>query len=356
MAFTSSLPKIDLPFSMEMAINFYIESKLTEGKMPIKIISLISTDLFVHLLEENMMKFDDVNFDYTTIEETETASLTRFHMKRKLPVNELEDTFFVYQNGNIVFIITCADKLFINSGIFYIAKKMYPRVIISYITSEDIENILELFESSKKQDLFYRNAVRKKLFGKKETDIKYKYGPYKEAFNEARLNGLWIDRIEISSKDETYHFELSRDGVVKILRGFFRDYFLIFRYISYKYKDKFDFFSNRSREYMPDYSVRPIKLPFYSSIFYEKTIREQFVEVIGKYPHCNYSVNYIGNPHFHVNIFDKLDYSVFTVKSYSSDSIIITPQISTTEAALMRFTKHLLDNFRETDFVNFDGD
>ena len=189
MAFPASLPKIDLPFSMEGAINFFIESKLTGGKTPIKIISLISTDSFTHLLEENMLRFEDVEFDYSIIEETQNASLTRFKMKRKLPVNELEDTFFVYQNGNIVFIITCADKLFVDSGLLYISKKMYPKVIISYITSEDIENVLELFESSKKNELFYRTIVRKKLFGKKETGIQYKYGPFREAFS---VFGLWI--------------------------------------------------------------------------------------------------------------------------------------------------------------------
>ena len=195
--------------------------------------------------------------------------------------------------------------MFIDSGIFYLAKRLYPKVIISYIKSSDIESILDNFSESKKIKLFYTSVVRKKLFGRRETDIKYKRGIYKEAFVEARTIGLWIDRIEIYSEEDRYGFELSRDGIVKILEGFFRDYFMIFEYIAYKYVDKLDFFSNRSREFIINHELRPLKLPFETNLFYEKEIREQFLNMIGNYTECNYSVEYMGNPHLHVIIFDE---------------------------------------------------
>ena len=88
-------------------------------------------------------------------------------------------------------------------------------------------------------------------------------------------------------------------------------------------------------------------------MFDDPSIRTKFIDMIEKYTFCNYSIEYVGNPHIHINIVDTLDYSSFSVKTYSANSLIISPQVRTTEAALLRFSSFLVNHFREITMEDF---
>jgi hypothetical protein len=97
--------------------------------------------------------------------------------------------------------------------------------------------------------------------------------PFKDAFLKAESLGQWIDSIEIYSENREYQFTLSRDGVVKIQRGSFKEIYPILLNISRLFKEKVDFIKNRSREIQSNYEVKPIQVTFEKDIFSDKLKR-----------------------------------------------------------------------------------
>jgi len=345
---------IGIPIEIQITLNKYMEDILKSRKQ-IKIITIISKESYIDLFKKSLNYYDVQEWDYKELCKNNEFILSIFKVKRRLYKHTVDNNFLVLQRGQIAYLITGGSRQFINSAIYYITKRLFPKVIIAYITSSEIYELLEYFSQYIDNELYYKNEVKKRMFGLRVTDVGYRPGKrkkrltlFKDAFLEARREGLWIDKITVFSENYEFYFDVSRDGILKIRSGMFINYYPLLLKVGDKYIDRMKFYENRSRMDQPYYNLKPIKLPFENKIFQEEDIREQFIDVIKEYAHCQYSIIYKGNPHIHINMIDKIDNSMFSVKTYYSDSLLISPQAITSEAALIRFTKHLLEKFRES--------
>lgn len=351
---------IGIPIEIQITLNKYIEEILQQPRKQVKIITIISKESYVDIFKNSLDNFDVVDWDYKELYRENNFTFSRFDIKRTLYKHIINGNFLVVQKGKVAYIITGESGKFITSGINFITKRLFPKVIIAYLTSSEIYNLLQYFGRHIEKKLYYKNEVKKRMFGKRQTDVGYMIGKskkrlslFEEAFKKAHRDNLWIDKITIFSEDYEYYFDLSRDGVLKIKMGTFGEYYPLLLKIGEIYLDRMKFYENRGRMNQPHLEINPIKLPLEDKLFMEEDIREQFIEVIKNYTNCQYSIVYSGNPHIHVNIIDKIDNSMFSIKTYYSDSLIISPQVKTSEASLIRFTKHLLENFRESNAQNF---
>jgi hypothetical protein len=348
---------LDFPFENQMYINQYLKEIREKKRSQIKIIPMIANESISSLLKSVSTDEFDV-FKIKEYNRNDLNYVAKINLARNLLVNYIIDDFLICQKGNMIYIFTSGGELFINSGINYLIKQFYPSIIMGYITSKNIFDLLTFFSDYVELDLYHKKVVRKRLFGERDTDINYKIGKQKLLFNEAFLKarslGQWVDSIELYSDKNKFQFTLSRDGIMKVKRGQFKDIYPLLYKITEIYKEKMEFFKGRSREIQENHDLKPIHVMFEKDIFSGKQIRDQFVDIIKSYDNCTFSFIYIGNPHINVNIVDKHDYSTFTVKTYASNGIVISPQIKTTEASLIRFSKFLLDNFRESELSNFE--
>ncbi len=344
--------RFQIPSEIQLVIEGYGLNIIENKKTEIKIISLISTTDISTVFEEHLGNIDKTEWNFKILFSSENTRLSRGFLQRKLTKKEIGSDFLIFQIGIYVYIITGGTNDFINSGIHYILKRIYSKIILSYITSKDIYDLLDEMESDIETKIYYRSAVTKRMFGKPHTDVSYKKGikyvHFSEAFINASKSNQWVDRIKVYSEDFKYVFSLSRDGVIKYKKGSFIDYFTLLIKISQKYENKINLFKNRSRQDLLKRITKPLILPFGDDVFNDAEIRKQFIDIIKKYTFCRFSIVYSGNPHIHVNMVDTLDNSMYSIRTYSDNSIIIGPQIKASETSLMRITKYILDNFRET--------
>jgi hypothetical protein len=269
----------------------------------------------------------------------------------------IEGNFLVLQIGYFIFSITGDSPLFVRGGIMYLARKLYPDLTIAYITEEEIRNILESLSKAENVKLLYSKFVAKKMFGEPYTGLGYTKAPLQQAFKIARNEGLWIDNIRVYSEEaDRIDFRLSRAGYLVYRRGNFELYYrhvltLIEEYCSKRLK----IFEKRGRREIENKEPKPILVQFDADIFQDTSVRKQLIDVISKYDFCNFSVIHNGNPHVYMNIVDRVDNSTYSLRTYGPNALVIVPQIKATAASLMRFSKHLMDEFREGNILDFAG-
>ena len=164
--------------------------------------------------------------------------------------------------------------------------------------------------------------------------------------------GGWLDRIRVFGNG--YSFSISRSGTFKFTRGTLDAYYEYFlTQIGVLAIERWKIFEKRSRDEVPNKEVKPVLVKFSTNVFEQTEDRKQFLAILENYSNCEYSVIHAGNPHLNVVILDKLDNSSFTVRTYGTESLMLIPQIRTTSASLVRFSKHLLDSFQEGTLSEF---
>jgi len=350
-----------VPAEMSLFLGNYVSDVFKNKRNEVKVLSLISKKSFSELLENALSSsIDRFDWSFEKILDRENFVLSKGNLRRDLYVRSIRSDFYVLENGPYTYVITRGNKRFIKSGIYYLIRKLYPEVIMAYLTSMDIYELLNNFRKNKEVDIYYKRAVSKNMSGEQDTDVTYKRKvvkvDFREAFRKASSQEQWVDKILLFTDGFRYHFNLSRDGILKFKQGSFNDYWSLLVQICDRYMDRVKLFSNRSRLDQPYHRTKPLIFPFQEPIFDDVIIRNQFLDIIGEYPFCFYSVVHAGNPHIHVNVVDKLDKSMYSLRTHSSNSIIIGPQIKTTEASIMRILKYLVENFREANIVDLSGD
>lgn len=341
-----------LPTTIGMIINQYAQPFLRRSRGCIRVTSFISELYFDELIGYELPKLEGIEIvQKKKVHEEEGFVLWNYSISRKTDTEGIRGSFLVLQIGYFVFLITGFPPSFVRKGIMHIARKMYPNIMTAYITAEEIHQILQTFTETKNTKLFYSKYVAKKVFGVPDTDIRYRRGPYIEAFRKTRdaRPRLWIDSIRVFSKDgPQIDFSLSREGHLTYYKGNFEEYYEhVFFPIEEYCGQRLRIFEKRGRRETVDRELRPLLMQYDSGVFEDASTRKQLVNVIAKYDFCNYSVIHSGNPHVYLNIVDRIDNSTFSLRTYRSDSLIITPQVKATRAALMRFSKHLMDSFLE---------
>lgn len=343
---------------MSMIINHYSEAFLKRSRGCIRIASFISEASFDDLLDEEFPELEGIKVNSRKkVHEENGFVLWNYEITRYMHERRIKGSFLALQSGYFVFLITGHPPSFLNKVMIHITKRLYPEIMVAYITAEELYEIIENFSIAKKTELFHSKYVGKKLFGEPWTSLGYGHKPFKEAFKKVRNEDprVWINSIRIFSKDSTrIDFRLSREAHLSYYKGNFEDYYdHVLAPIEAISRRKLKIFEKRGRRENVDKEIRPLLIQYDSKVFEDSFIRTQLITVIGKYDFCHFSVIHNGNPHVYMNIVDRVDNSTFSLRTYGPDSIIITPQVKATKASLMRFSKHLMDKFLEGTISDF---
>jgi hypothetical protein len=229
----------------------------------------------------------------------------------------------------------------------------FPRDIgYSFLTSEEIKQILFKCQDEIGSSLFYRRFVARGVFGKKIdfTDVYYerlKGKKFIEAFLKATNKRGWVQMIEVYDEHNSLGFIINRKGEITILNGGLN--FLLKHLINQEidlFLEKNKFYSNRDR-LNTENKPKPIRIIFDTNVFEDKIMISKFMNKIEKYPKCNFSVVEKGNPFLYVNILDRNDMSSFSVRTFEDNTLILFPKIKTSSFSLQRFSKYLVENFME---------
>lgn len=343
-----------LPQTTSMIINQYSEASLKKSRGSVTAVVFISDLNFEELIAREISELENVKIESKKVHEESKFTLWNCAMKRTMARGKVEGNFLVLQVDYFIFVITQSNPSFLREGVMYLSRMLYPNLMISYITAEEIFEILQHFSKARKTELLYSKYVAKKMFGRPFTSLGYaakkeKNFPFTEAFSKARNLGLWIDSIRVFSEDDSkIDFRLSRGGLLTYYRGTFEGYYndVLEPVQEYSIK-RMKIFEKKGRRENPDKEPQPLLINFDSKVFEDAFIRKELVNVIASYDFCNYSVIHSGNPHVYINIVDRVDNSAFSLRTYGSDSLVIVPEVKATQASLMRFSKHIMDKFRE---------
>ena len=349
-----------LPIELGMILNSYCA-----GKRIIKIqCFLMNSPIQTELKKTNPI------FDYqiNIKKQQDFARITHFTCSiTDTKSDSTIGTFQLIAKEDELYAITGEKAVFFKNVLLKMLRGFYPSIIPAFIHSDGIYEVLDNFEKSTNIDLKKKKAVEKQIFGQSpRTEISYEtkkigreYPTFKEAFEEARNNDSWIDRIQILGANpiinQHVQFSLSRRGDVSIEKGTFDMFFsYILSPIIKRSKDRREQFSHRSRKEQDDKKSHPLIVNFRKDIFKDVKTRKEFSRILDKYPHCNYSIIHDGNPHVYLSVLDRLDNSSFSVRTIGHNSLLLIPQIKTSSLALMRFSEFLVSSFYEGVIQNYE--
>ena len=350
---------MSLPTDLGITLNQYFQSY-----RKVKIQCLLSDKKIYEVIEAHsphtdykVVHNDPVIFDKYTYT-TYTVSDTR--------TDEVLGQFQSLQTNDELYVFTGWSAHFFNNVVLRMLKKLYPEILLAFIHSNGIYDILKMFEKKLGITLYYKNIVRKTLFGKtprtqREWEIAREgrtYSLFHQPFSESENKNIWVDSIQVFSERrsrENFQFTISRKGIVSLDRGRF-DVVLsdILQHITGRCREQREQFEHRSRSEQPDKSPKPLIVRFGKNIFKKPETRKEFSEILAKYTNCTYSIVHSGNPHVYLSILDRNDNSSFAVRTYGDDSLLLIPQIKTSALSLMRFTEFLVSAFYEGVIENFE--
>ncbi len=344
-----------LPFALELMLNEFTKLSLKKKWGSIKVITLFSETSFENLVKrinssDMEVKSDKVNdTDGTTL-----FSCTALRVfRRNGEETKITGNFYAIQKKPFLYLITGERNPFLPKILAPIAKNFYPDAIRTFITSEDLLQLLSDFSTTKGIELRYTEFVYKSMFEKAFTDRRNEkrgafaeYSPYFMAFKKAREQGGRVDRIKVFGGGNS--FSISRSGIIKIYSGVFTNFYQFFMArIGTISVERWKVFEKRARSETPNKIPRPVLVNFDTNVFDDIAERKLLIKILAEYSNCEYSIIHGGNPHVYVAILDKTDNSSFTVRTYENNSLLLTPQIRTTKSSLVRFSKFLLDRFQE---------
>jgi len=342
-----------------MILNAITKSHLDKPRGVVRVLTAITDTPFKSLI-------DDFRRYGIEIECTEVASENGFNLwsctaARRLDIYDmvLTGNFHVLTKNFSTFFITGEKLFFYKKMIKPILKIAYPHLLRVNLHTGEIFKLLDEFSTKTKTPLKYNDFWYKKLFGeaftvkKHETRIDIEdYELFEDAFREARNRGGWLDRITVFNKNS--HFTIARNGMLKFKKGTFSDYYQYFlNNIVDLVTTRWKLFEKKGRSEQPKREVKPILVKFENEVFDDAILKKQFIQGLSKYPNCSYSVIHGGNPHLYLTMLDRVDNSSFSVRTYGTNALLISPQIRTTKAALVRFSTYLLNNFQEGKMTDF---
>ena len=340
------MKQTQLPQALGMMFNSYME-----GRRAVKIQCILSEQEFSGMMAEEAVK---------GATGAETASMDEYgqfvHCTYSASGEGPGGTLHSIQQGDMVCLLGAEQ-----GGLFRRAsnavKGLRPRVTLPFSESSEIRRMLAQLEKRASAPLLHKRSVRRSIFGamlrtSMEWDRNAHNREYQRAdvvFRQAQENELMIDSLRVfTNEGEKMDIAVSRRGAVTVHAG---DFKLVYDFMlepimsgAMRRKKRF---AHRSRSECRDRKPRPLLIEYKKSVFGDEGNRDRFCRLIDRYTNCNYSIIHAGNPHIYISVLDKIDNSSLAIRSVGDDSLVIIPQIRTTESSLMRITAFLSSDFLE---------
>lgn len=283
-----------------------------------------------------------------------TSKLVKSSIRRHGGEKEGRVFFLKDKEHGLIYAFTNRDKKFLNRVISPFLNEEFPKIFRLTYSSNELHEVLQFAEEYLGTDLYSVRSSSKRIFGKNaQTRVEYEKGehpPFELVFEKAREEELWIDWIRVHTESEpSYSFSLSREGRFRFIRGSIVGFIHLLQYLGEIGLKKEELLSDR--EIREEEDPKPLLLKYGPNVFSEKDNREKLIDTFSKYKRCSYSIVHSGNPHIYMYISDRMDNSSYSIRSVGNSKIMITPQTSSSSAALMRLIDFLTGNFMEPEEI-----
>ena len=273
----------------------------------------------------------------------------------------------------IYFAVTNEPRFFVETVLRPFINSFYPEISRAFLSSQEIQQILEMLESKSKVKIIvdritaYKRIAHKISYNKKtrraessldskESAVTYTGKPYKESFDDAISNDQWIDKIQFHLlKNDHINMQgyFSRSSLFKFRYGFSPFYQIVAPYIIELVEKKFKLYSNRSRT-KDKTRPAPLVIALDHDVFEDVEQNSRFIESMKKMTHVSTSI-YHSNPYIHISLVDYLDGSSFDIWVLSANKITIVPQLRASHSSVARLLNHIFERFREGKILEYEG-
>jgi len=229
--------------------------------------------------------------------------------------------------------------------------KIYPDATRAFLTSQQMREILSKANDAERFDLRVR-ADHSLVEGRGyDSATAYRRRPVDElpgvdeVFETQENIRRYITMCKLKAANRRTPLEMtfSGDGHIGLYDGDFNKVFEQFiQPIIAVSSTRLEDFSDRSMSETDDHIPRQIEFESESEPFSSAKGIEFIRKHIENYRRCTYSVVHSGNPHLYMYVMDSVDYSTFSVRTAGTNRLVITPQVMTSAASMLRFAQHLL--------------
>lgn len=273
--------------------------------------------------------------------------------------DKISGYFFVYEHlefKNVYVILTIESSEFYNKYLYPLLKKLYPSIVMTFISHRKLRHILEAFQI--KNQLSHINITRAShQFRLEEEGKQRKVIPMiswpdmelKEAFQWIYENNGWFKSLQFEAKRNSITcalVSLTRQGIVKTDRMFEKVFESFTLPVCKTIHDNIEIFRNRSRRENSNFEAKPLAIDFETEQFSDISENEKFIVAMKRLKTASISVLH-GNPYIYLSIIDYLDGSSFDIWVLDSNKLVIVPQMKGSIPAIKRLINHIFDNYAE---------
>lgn len=347
-----------VPGELSLVINNFVKERPRKMR-GINIDIFLSQQQFGLLAEEKKLTVPNTDFwIWKKVESTKNSNAAR---ESALYFLEYGTDFVPEGRGNSSFIIECGSCGFClvsnlrrnhhDKVASHLIGKTYPDATRAFLTTHQMREILNVANESEHFDL--RVRVDHSLVDGRGNDstTAYRRRPVDELpgvdevfeTQENIRRFITMCKLKAANKHSPLEITFSGDGHIGLYEGDFNkvfEHFIqpIIAVSSRRSKD----FSNRSMSETDDRIPKQIEIESESEPFSGTKGIDFISKHIKSYKRCTYSVVHSGNPHLYMYVMDNVDYSTFSVRTAGTNRLVITPQVMTSAASMLRFAQHLL--------------
>ena len=324
-----------------------------ESRNSVRMKSVVSHSDFIDAIQSVAHRFNDSEIDI--IEESDIYSVELERTIRRSDIDGGERTVsgtfacFQHEESDVWTTVTGEEPDFFERGVEWLLSKSAPQVSGFFATSEDLQTILDSFDSSigGESEILATEVVS--YTHDDEGNINYERRPYPVAFRKARNEDKYVDKVRF----EAYQGEellisgvVQRDGVTQFNGGnatIYSETFL--NYYVQEGQEKAELFGDKERS-RDTGEVQQIELAFEEPVFHEPQDNEKLINALSEVNKTNITV-YHKNPYAHVSVLDIIDGSSSDVFITDSDKISIVPSYRSSLNSLMRISDKISKEFDE---------
>ena len=230
-------------------------------------------------------------------------------------------------------------------------KHYHREIILSFIKSHDLINLLEHYKTKNNLDeiVITRASQKIRYLGEKKiSSVTWPKSSLEDASrwldgNDGFFKSLQYKALAIGR--EVSNGFIDRQGAMRIERNFGKAYrYMVLPIVKYL-ESYIELFKNRGRR-ANDLEIRPLEINFKNEIFKEKSSNSDFIGILGILEDTSISVIH-GNPYIHLSIMDYIDGSTCDLWVVNSQQILLVPQLHSTIGSLKRIVNHIYDYYAE---------
>ncbi|WP_287586419.1 hypothetical protein [Candidatus Borrarchaeum sp.] len=276
-----------------------------------------------------------------------------------LDVKIVKDLDIISSDRRKVFLIIDKNKpfciLITNSEGNYFKKvlsffnKHYPLLSRIFLRSNEIKDLLNYLEEKEEAKLTVLSYVVKRYYVRPETRIAYEKISFREVFDKASDDFLWVDSIYLAiEKRSKSKIRINRRGVISYYRNldYSNIHLILISQILIKYSKIYtSILMERSRS-LENLEPRPVRFFINEDVFNSSEDIDRFLEALHKYLlNWGYSTLFKERNYLYLILHDYQTGSSYDILISSPYEIFVTPQTQVTSISFGALVNFLVDNY-----------